>query len=32
MNKNYLIKMHSTTTSAESAKVLNIMFKLKKNV
>lgn len=30
MNKNYLIKMHSTTTSAESAKVLNIMFKLKK--
>lgn len=31
MNKNYLIKMHSTT-SAESAKVLNIMFKLKKNV
>lgn len=30
MNKNYVIKMHSATTSAESAKILDIMFKLKK--
>lgn len=32
MNKNYIIKMHSATTSAESAKILDIMFKLKKKM